>query len=167
MEREARVPATLEEALGLLRAVWEAAERWRDEAAELRAANAALTQRVEELEARLKQNSTNSSRPPSSDPPGTPAPPPRPPSGRRRGAQPGHPAHQRALLPPEQVDQVVAHWPARCRHCQTPLSTASEWVVGEPIRHQVTELPPVRAEVTEHQLHRVRCRDCGGETRAS
>jgi Transposase IS66 family/Family of unknown function (DUF6444)/zinc-finger binding domain of transposase IS66 len=167
MEREARVPATLEEALGLLRAVWEAAERWQAEAAELRAANAVLTQRVAELEARLKQNSTNSSRPPSSDPPGTPAPPPRPPSGRRRGAQPGHPAHQRALLPPEQVDQVVAHWPARCRHCQTPLSTASEWLVGEPIRHQVTELPPVRAEVTEHQLHRVRCPDCGGATRAS
>ena len=159
MDREMPPPASWEEALTLLRALWE-------EAAELRQANARLTQRVEELEARLKQNSTNSSRPPSSDPPGTPAPPPRSPSGRRRGAQPGHPAHQRALVPPEQVDQVVAHWPARCQHCQAPLDAAPTWAVGEPVRHQVTELPPVRAEVIEHQLHRVRCPGCGGETRA-
>ncbi len=167
MEKEAPVPATLEEALGLVRTLGEAAERWRAEATELRQANAALTQRVQELEARLKQNSTNSSRPPSSDLPGTPAPPPRHRSGRQRGAQPGHPAHQRALVPPEQVDQVVAHWPARCRHCQAPLDAAPELLVGEPVRHQVTELPPVRAEATEHQLHRVRCPDCGGATRAS
>jgi transposase len=160
-------PATWDEALGLLRGLWEEVERWRAEAAELQEANARLTERVADLEARLQQNSTNSSRPPSSDPPGTPAPSPRPPSGRRRGAQPGHPAHQRALVPPEQVDRVVAHWPARCRHCQAPLSAVPGWAVGEPVRHQVTELPPVRAEVTEHQLHRVRCPDCGGETRAS
>src|SRR5215211_1391202 len=99
MEREMPSPASWEEALALLRALWE-------EAAELRQANALLTQRVEELEARLKQNSTNSSRPPSSDPPDTPARPPRLPTGRKRGAQPGHRPHQRQMLPPEQVDQV-------------------------------------------------------------
>ena len=112
MAAEWVTPTTLEEALGLLQALWEE--------------NAALRERVTELEARLKQNSSNSSRPPSSDPPETPAPPPRLPTGRRRGAQPGHPPHQRQVLPPEAVDQVVRHWPAWCRHCQAPLSDGLE-----------------------------------------
>jgi transposase len=153
MATEMPSPASWEEALALLRALWEE--------------NAALRERVAELEARLAQDSTNSSRPPSSDPPGTPAPAPRPPTGRRRGAQPGHPPAQRRLLAPEAVERVVRHWPAWCRHCQAPLSDGLEEVIGKPVRHQVTELPPVRAEITEHQLYRVRCRGCGGETRAS
>ncbi len=159
MMTEEPAPATWEEARALVRALWA-------EVTELRRANAALTERVAELEARLKQNSTNSSRPPSADPPDTPAPPPRPPTGRKRGAQPGHPPHQRQLLGPAEVDQVVAHWPTRCQHCQAALTDGSARALGEPVRHQVTERPPVRAEVTEHQLQRVRCPRCGGETRA-
>jgi transposase len=34
------------------------------------------------------------------------------------------------------------------------------------VSHQVTEVPPVRAHVTEHRLHRVRCGACGHTTRA-
>lgn len=139
--------ATLEEALALLQRLW-------DEVVRLRA-------RVQELEARLGQNSTNSSRPPSSDPPDTPPRPPAGPTGRRPGGQPGHRPHQRALVPPEQVDQVVAHWPVHCRRCAAPLVPVA---AGEPVRHQVTELPPVRAVVTEHQLHPVRCTTCGVTT---
>jgi transposase len=135
---------SLEDALAVVRALWEEVVR--------------LRARVQELEARLGQNSTNSSRPPSSDPPATPPRPPTAPTGRRRGAQPGHPPYQRALVPPEQVDQVVAHWPPHCRGCQAPLAPIA---VGEPVRHQVTELPPVRAVVTEHQLHHVQCAACG------
>src|SRR5207253_11499218 len=123
--------ATLEEALALLPVLW-------DEVVRLRA-------RVQELEARLGQNSTNSSCPPSRDPPEAPPRPPAPPTGRQRGGQPGHPPHQRALVPPEAVDQTVAHWPPHCRGCQAPLAPIAE---GEPVRHQVTELPPVRAVVT-------------------
>jgi len=64
-----------------------------------------LTKRVEELEARLGQNSNNSNRPPSSDSPyqkekreskGTGKP----------GARRGHKGHQQALLPPTQVEPV-------------------------------------------------------------
>jgi transposase len=153
MGPEMPIPATWDEAIGVLRVLWEE--------------NVALRERVTALEARLAQNSSNSSRPPSSDPPNTPAPPPRPPTGRKRGAQPGHPPAQRRLLPPAAVDQVVAHWPERCPRCRAALSAGPGEVVGEPIRHQVTELPPVRAEVTEHRLYRVRCRRCGGEPRAS
>jgi transposase len=65
------------------------------------------------------------------------------------------------VLPPEQVDQIVTHWPTHCRGCQAPLAPLA---TGEPVRHQVTELPPVRAVVTEHQLQHVRCGACGTTT---
>jgi transposase len=63
----------------------------------------ALTQRMAELEQRLAQNSSNSSRPPSSDVPGS-ARAGKKPTGRRPGGQPGHKKHERALLPPEAVN---------------------------------------------------------------
>src|SRR5712691_1100713 len=103
MPTELPRPQTLDEAMALLAMVWEEVVR--------------LRARVQELEARLSQNSTNSSRPPSSDPPDTPPRPPASPTGRQRGGQPGHPPHQRALLPPEAVDAMVAHWPTHCRRC--------------------------------------------------
>src|SRR3954471_3744800 len=117
MPAEHPPPRTLEDALGLLQVVSAELAALRAENAQWRAENARLQARVQALEARLGQNSTNSSRPPSSDPPETPARPPAPPTGRRRGGQPGHPPHQRAMLPPEQVDQLVAHWPTHCRGC--------------------------------------------------
>jgi transposase len=151
---DAPAPRTLEDALALLAVVCA-------ELVALRTENAQLRGRVQELEARLGQNSTNSSRPPSSDPPATSPHPPAPPSGRRRGGQPGHRPHQRALVPSEQVDETVVHWPTHCRSCQAPLVQTA---VGEPVRHQVTELPPVRAGVTEHQLQHVQCAACGTTT---
>jgi len=39
--------------------------------------------------------------------------------------------------------------------------------VGNPVRHQVTEIPPVRPIVTEHRLYRLRCPHCRQATRAS
>jgi transposase len=48
----------------------------------LRCRIAELDQRVADLEARLKLNSTNSSKPPSSDPIGLKLKPPAPPTGR-------------------------------------------------------------------------------------
>ena len=87
----------------------------------LRAQNAALQERVRELEARPGQNSSNSSRPPSSDPPQAPRKRQALRSGRKRGGQPGHRGAFRALLPVEQVDEIVAVAPERCRHCQQPF----------------------------------------------
>jgi transposase len=149
MPTELPRPQTLDEAMALLAMVWEEVVR--------------LRARVQELEARLGQNSTNSSRPPSADPPDAPPRAPPPPTGRQRGGQPGHPPHQRAVLPPEEVDEIVAHWPTHCRQCAGPLLLQP---AGEPVRHQVTELPPVRAVVTEHQLQQVRCTACGTTTGA-
>lgn len=125
---------------------------------------AALAERVRELEARLGQDSSNSSRPPSSDVGRGKRPPPLPPSGRRPGGQPGRMGRFRALAPIERVDHIVEHRPVACGACALPLAGAAP--SGEPVRHQVTELPPVRAEVTEHRLHRVVCPVCGAPTRA-
>src|SRR3954454_15119712 len=90
----------------------------RRENAALRAENAGLHERIRELEARLGQNSSNSSRPPASGPPQVPAPRGKAPStGRKRGGQPGHHGAHRVLLPVEQVDEVVTVVPESCRHC--------------------------------------------------
>ncbi len=123
----------------------------------------ALEAVVRDLQARLGQNSSNSSRPPSSDPPQTPRPPSAA-TGRARGGQPGHVAHQRALVPPERVDRIVDHRPATCGHCAAPLPPLLD---ADFVPRQVTDLPPVRAVVTEHRLHRVTCPACGQATRAT
>lgn len=118
--------------------------------------NKVLWSRVDALEERLRTNSTNSSKPPSTDPPGTPRKSKRR-SKRRRGGQKGHPGHFRALVPMEQVDRIVQHFPSHCENCSRDLEPVPD---GDPIRHQVSELVPVRIEITEHQRHRVKCPGC-------
>jgi transposase len=135
------------------------------ENAALRVENAALQDRVRELEARLGQNSANSSRPPSSDPPQAPVRPKAPPSGRKRGGQPGHRGAFRALLPVEQVDEVVVVVPEDCRHCGQPLPETPARR-GRVWRHQVVELLLLAVRVTEYQMAVRRCAACGRRTRA-
>ncbi len=127
---------------------------------------ATLQARVAELEARLSQHSSNSSRPPSSDPPSAPPRPPQPASGRKRGAQPGHPGQHRDLLSPEQVTELVVHVPTACPHCQQALPGALP-TTGPVLRQQVWELPPVVPTVTEHQFPTVTCPHCQTASRAS
>jgi transposase len=123
----------------------------------------ALQQQVAQLTERLNQNSTNSSRPPSSDPPHVKRRPPKPSSGRKKGGQPGHTRKQRPLVPPEQIKQTIPVKPSACRHCGQALHGEDP----QPRKHQVAEIPPVRAEVTEYSLHRLTCTACGTRTSAS
>jgi transposase len=116
----------------------------------LRGEVAGLRQQVADLRARLGQNSQNSSRPPSSDGPAVKRRPPPEGSGRRRGAQPGHPPHRRPLLP---ADEEVPRKPTACRRCGEPLAGSDP----EPLRHQVIDLPAIKPHVTEYQLHRLPC----------
>lgn len=149
--RDARIEE-LEALVRVQRATIEAQQR----------AIATLEGRVQELEARLARSSVNSSRPPSSDPPGAP-PPARPKrTGRRRGAQPGHPPYRRELVPPEQVTRTEAVKPTSCGECGAPL----EGDDPEPDRHQVIDIPKVVATVEEYQLHALVCHECGLSTRA-
>jgi transposase len=123
-----------------------------------------LQARVTDLEARLSQYSGNSSRPPSSDPPSAPPHPPRTPTGRKRGGQPGHPGHQRDLLPPGQVDEFIVHRPTACPHCQTALP--HDLPATEVLRQQVWEVPPLQPHITEHQFPTVTCPQCQASVRA-
>lgn len=107
-----------------------------------------LPTQVAELKNQLNQNSQNSSQPPSAASPfkrppqktgeSTPNP---------RGGQVGHTRHSRELVPLEQVDAVIELYPQDCGHCHAPLHCGDQ--VGEPLRHQVWELPVVKATVKE------------------
>jgi transposase len=125
-----------------------------------------LEARVEKLERELAKNSRNSSLPPSSDPPGKRRPARgKDRSGLPQGAQPGHEGHGRELLPLSAVDEVVEHWPERCE-CGHVFAAGELLAVGEPVRHQIEELPVISTQLIEHRCPRVRCPGCGEQTRA-
>jgi transposase len=128
---------------------------------------AALTKQVEALTELLARNSRNSHLPPSSDPPGR--------AGRRgkdkqqakgkskrkRGGQVGHSGAHRALLPAEQVTEVVDIFPQQCGSCWKALPEVAD---PKARRYQVTEVPPLLPYTTEYRRHAVRCA-CGYKTR--
>jgi transposase len=128
---------------------------------------------IADLERQLagrKKNSTNSSKPPSSD--GLAGE--QRPRGRKRkskrkpGGQPGHPGHHRPLVPAAEVNAIEALLPKQCGHCgeNLPSESGKMTTEGEPRRHQVTEVPLVKAHITEYQFPNVICGQCGETTRA-
>ena len=154
-EAEAILDGDRETAVALLMRVGELVE-----------ANQRLEARVAELERRLSRSSRNSSLPPSQDPPSAPPRPGKPASGRTRGGQPGHEGSHRPLLPLERVDEVVEHWPERCRACARVFAVEERVDAAAVQRHQVAELPTVAVRVSEHRLHGVCCPECANATRA-
>lgn len=124
--------------------------------------NEELHERIGKLEERLKQNSQNSSKPPSADGPSKPVRPPKVASGRRRGGQPGHEGHTRVLKASGEVGQIVDVRPTSCCECGALL-------LGDDAcaqRHQVTEVPRIEPEITEYRRHSLCCLACGALTRA-
>jgi transposase len=101
-----------------------------------------------------------------------PPPPPRPKdklppgpdkksTGRKPGGQQGHSPHLKKRLPPDRVDEVIHHVPSHCSKCQQALPQESGPNDPEPSWHQIAELPPLSAKITEHQGHRRTCPCCG------
>ena len=144
-------------------------ERLRRDLAERERQIAEQAKRIADLERQLAlrlQNSTTTSKPPSSD--GL--------AGRQRergrrrksrrkpGGQPGHPGHSRPLVPAERANETVDLRPEACRYCRSRLHARD--TVGDPRRHQVTEVPTIEAHITEYRCHRLRCRACGRTTPA-
>jgi uncharacterized coiled-coil protein SlyX len=132
--------------------------------------------KIADLERQLalrRRNSTNSSKPPSSD--GLAGEQrlrgcrqKRRKSRRKAGGQKGHPGHWRPLVPLELVNRVVQLFPDHCGRCQRslPSDAATRVTTGEPRRHQVTELPEIKADITEFQMCNVVCDDCQAITQA-
>jgi transposase len=117
-----------------------------------------LRQQVTELQQRLNQNSTNSSKPPSSDPLTLKRSPPKPASLNKAGGQHGHTKAQRVLV--DRPDAIHDCKPTACRHCRQPLHGDDP----QPLRHQVWDVPPVQPIVTEYRRHRLTCPHCGVTT---
>ena len=122
---------------------------------------AQLREQVALLSERVKLDSRNSSKPPSCDGPGSGNRAQRRASGRKRGAQKGHPGSFRAMLPEAEVDGVHDCPPPPVCECGGAVAA-----VGEPLRHQVFDIPPVRAEVQEYRLYSGVCLACRRSHRA-
>ena len=123
---------------------------------EVAAAFRGLEGQVKDLKAQRSDQ-----QPPERPAPDLPPGPDKKPSGRKPGAQPGHAPHLKQLLPPERVHKTVRYLPKTCTQCQTVLPEAAGPNDPEPTRHQVAELPPVVAVITEHQGHSRTCPCCG------
>lgn len=137
---------------------------------------AKLQERVARIEEQSRRDSRNSSSPPSQDPPKTRAErraqarkkakawSKREGETREQGAQPGHKGSGRKLLPEDQVDEIVDHYPDACGGCGREF-TEDELRPGERFgRHQVAELPPIAVIYTEHRTHHLPCPGCGKQT---
>jgi transposase len=113
-----------------------------------------------ELKARLGENSSNSSKPPSSDGYAKPTRQQRRAADRKAGKQRGTPGHHLARV--DNPDEVIVHEPLCCEDCGSSLHDAE--FVNEEVR-QVFDLPPRKIVVREHRAVRRRCH-CDHETKA-
>jgi transposase len=128
-------------------------EQQRVELQQLRSAVA----RLEEQLAAARKDSSTSSKPPSSD---IVKPPPPPLSAgqdrRKRGGQPGHPRHERALFPHEQIDHFFEHPLQGCPCCggQLRLNGGLALVV------QQVDVEPAKLTVEQHTCPEYWCVGC-------
>jgi transposase len=131
------------------------------EIAVLREQLSGLQPQVADLAARVASNSRNSSEPPSPGGLARPAPKSlRGKSGRKPGRPEGQPGTTMQLS--DHPDKTVRHRPARCGCCGKSLKRAAVTAVG---RRQVTDIPPVKAVTTGHQMLTLPC-GCGCEAKA-
>lgn len=159
---------TLEEAQVLIEQLWELLHVFvtrNEEQAQLLARQAQLlakqariieeqARRIDALEEKLRTDSRNSSTPPSADLHRSASGKSR--SGKKRGAQPGHPGKARTLLPSDCVTEAHDCKPGLC-----PVCGGQVRITGLCARHQVIELPPIQPVVTEYRLFAGACRTCG------
>ena len=122
---------------------------------------AVLEERIKQLESQLNQNSKNSSKPPSSD--GfKKTKSQRKKSGKKSGAQKGHPGHTLEITP--NPDQVQVHKIKQCQACGVSLA---DQPADSFERRQVFDMPPLHLFVAEHRAERKTCPICGVCNKAS
>ncbi|OGI06831.1 MAG: hypothetical protein A3F80_01230, partial [Candidatus Melainabacteria bacterium RIFCSPLOWO2_12_FULL_35_11] len=117
-----------------------------------------LQDRIEQFEDRLsklEKDSSNSSKPPSSDNKPNKDLNLREKSGKSSGGQKGHPGFTRNLV--DNPDKIIQHSPEACKCCGKALCNIKGSLKG---RRQVVDIPPIKAEVTEHQQIEKTC-PCG------
>ena len=119
-----------------------------------------LEKRTEKLEIQTKMNSQNSSKPPSSDSPFDKKKIKKKKSKRKRGGQKGHKGHQRQMLPPSKVENLM---PEDCDCGRLVLDADS---IKAFYTHQQIELPKIKMDVTHFILHKGKCQRCGKTVKA-
>jgi len=123
---------------------------------ELEKENALLRQENSDLKSRLKSNSQNSSRPPSSDGYKKKPTVALPKKGKaKQGGQKGHKGD--TLSQDKNPDHIVKLVPDQC-DCGHHFTSQECMLAG---KRQVFELPQPKLEVTEYQLHKATCPECG------
>jgi transposase len=111
---------------------------------------------IEELKEKLNTNSKNSSKSPSSERFKKKKTKKKNRSKRKQGGQPGHKGVFRELLPADEVDHIEIVNPSKRCECGSRIRPTTKFR-----RHQVHELPKVKAIVTEYQLYLGICFGCG------
>lgn len=119
-----------------------------------------LWEQLAEKDQQTRQNSKNSSRPPSSDSPAlTPSKETvkrSKKSVRSRGAQKGHKGHRRALLPKHEADATHQHYCASHCGCGGVVQRHQ----APDYRHQIFDLPDIQYRMEDHQLFHEHCEHC-------
>ncbi len=111
--------------------------------------------RITALEIRLGLNSSNSSKPPSTDSPFVQKPKTTSNAKRKAGGQKGREGKNLKMV--EHPDVVIASSAKICSDCGTSLVDTQSHLVAS---RQVFDLPIMKIEVTEHQVHTKRCPCC-------
>lgn len=127
---------------------------------QLQAENAKLKNEIQKLRAKNDTNSNNSSLPPSQDPHRSKRKVKV--SGKSPGGQPGHAGHKRKLYPQEALSANIDVKPKICPTCH---STEFDAIVSVECR-QVIELPDIKPDVTQYNIHTCLCNDCGSRVQA-
>lgn len=112
-----------------------------------------LKKENESLRERLNNNSNNSSLPPSRDIKKKKKEKKK--SGRKQGAQPGHKAFQKQMVPTDKVDTIIDCKPQEQCHCGGAIV-----LNDKPHIHQVFDVPLAKYEVTEYRIYKGCCRSC-------
>jgi len=121
----------------------------------------------DKLNQRVNQDSTNSNQAPSTDSPEAKAKRkaeketvPQKHGTRKQGAQQGHEAVSRPLLPLREGDIIIDSKPEICAHCGELLDGSSD---PEPYRQQQYDIEITR-RTTEYRKHKLVCPCCGETT---
>lgn len=118
----------------------------------------AALEKIEQLEARINRNSSNSSKPPSTDQKANTADKEKNP---RRASRAGK---ARPSFPPDKIDKQVQCTQENCPYC----GSSQIHLNGQPSEVlQQAELPEIKASITEYLLQKYGCNECGKNSTAS
>lgn len=165
LERLKQENAQLQRQLGRVKGLEQQLQQAQATIGRLEQENERLKGRERELEMRVGQDSSTSSKPPSSDPPWDREARRKARNERKakkrskkRGAKKGHPGTHRRAVAASEVEQVQEHRPEHCEQCGERFDAEAARPAW---RHQLVELMQVEARIVEHRGYEGVCGHCG------